>query len=285
MKKKIAAAILSTVIAFGQILPVLAAPVTMPDGSLFDPEYYAQENPDVVASFGNDPQALYMHYVNFGKQEGRAAYAGEVKNGAQSDLPDVNIFDPEYYAANNPDVVAVVGTSADALYQHYLCFGRMEGRRPCAAGTEAVSVYVPSSYDYAREVLDEVGWDPKAAFDWSAGLKYYGHGKPDMPENGAPGTNWFALFGFTKHKGNCYVMAATFCQMARLMGYDAQQVSGQVPARSGGLTPHSWVEVYIDGQTYVCDPDFTYGTKRNGFMIQYRQPGTWMYTNYSPMND
>ena len=284
MRKGIAAATLSFVIAASSVLPVCAAPITMPDGNVFDPEYYAEQNPDVAAALGTDTQTLYLHYLYCGKQEGRAPYATDVMIG-EFVLPDGNVFDPEYYAAHNPDVVAVVGTSEAALYQHYLNFGRLEGRRPCASGAESASTYVPSSYDYARIVLDEIGWDPKAAFDWSASMKYYGHGKPDMPENGSPGTNWFALFGFTKNKGNCYVMAATFCQMARLMGYDAQQVSGQVPARSGGLTPHSWVEVYIDGQTYVCDPDFTYGTKRNGFMIQYRQPGTWMYTNYSPMSD
>ena len=285
MKKGIAAAVLSMAVTFSSVLPVFASPVTLPDGTIFDPEYYAEQNPDVVAAVGTDAGALYAHYCNFGKQEGRQAYSREVSTGAQSTLPDVRIFDPDYYAANNPDVVAVIGTSPEALYQHYLSYGRMEGRRPCAPGTESVSIFVPSAEDYARVVLDEVGWDPKAAFDWCASMKYYGHGKPDMPENGSPGTNWFALFGFTKHKGNCYVMAATFCTMARLLGYDVQQVSGQVPHRNGGLTPHSWVEVYIDGQTYVCDPDFTYGTKRNGFMIQYRQPGTWMYQNYTPMGD
>ena len=33
----------------------------MPDGNYFDPEYYAQTNPDVVASFGTDPNSLYYH--------------------------------------------------------------------------------------------------------------------------------------------------------------------------------------------------------------------------------
>ena len=39
----------------------------MPDGNYFDPEYYAQTNPDVVASFGTDPNSLYYHYCLFGK--------------------------------------------------------------------------------------------------------------------------------------------------------------------------------------------------------------------------
>ena len=44
--------------------------------------------------------------------------------------PDGTIFDAEYYAANNPDVVAVMGNSAQALYQHYVLCGKIEGRLP-----------------------------------------------------------------------------------------------------------------------------------------------------------
>lgn len=44
--------------------------------------------------------------------------------------PDGTIFDAVYYEANNPDVVAVVGNSAQALYQHYILCGRIEGRLP-----------------------------------------------------------------------------------------------------------------------------------------------------------
>lgn len=44
--------------------------------------------------------------------------------------PDGTIFDAAYYEANNPDVVAVLGNSAQALYQHYILCGRAEGRLP-----------------------------------------------------------------------------------------------------------------------------------------------------------
>jgi hypothetical protein len=107
-----------------------------------------------------------------------------------------------------------------------------------------------------------------------------------MPENGSPGTKWFAEFGFTNLKGNCYVMAATFTEMARLLGYNAVQISGQVPSRKGGLTPHSWVEININGVTYVFDPDYAYNVGGNaGYQIQYGQKGTWRYSNYAPMGE
>lgn len=60
-------------------LTVFAAPETMPDGTIFDAEYYAKNNPGVVAVFGTDKDALYQHYLNYGKAEGRQAY-GEIQN-------------------------------------------------------------------------------------------------------------------------------------------------------------------------------------------------------------
>ena len=55
---------------------------TMPDGTQFDAEYYASQNPDVVAALGNSEAALYQHYVQYGKAEGRApkANAGVADN-------------------------------------------------------------------------------------------------------------------------------------------------------------------------------------------------------------
>lgn len=55
-----------------------AAPETMPDGTVFDAEYYAQMYPDVVAVFGTDADAMYQHYVTYGRNEGRSAYNGDM---------------------------------------------------------------------------------------------------------------------------------------------------------------------------------------------------------------
>lgn len=48
----------------------------MPDGTLFDPEFYVKRYPDVVAIFGTDPMLLYAHYVYYGMAEGRLPYEG-----------------------------------------------------------------------------------------------------------------------------------------------------------------------------------------------------------------
>ena len=38
----------------------------------FDAEFYAKAYPDVVAVFGDSPDALYKHYQDYGKAEGRS---------------------------------------------------------------------------------------------------------------------------------------------------------------------------------------------------------------------
>ncbi len=44
----------------------------------------------------------------------------------------VTNFDAEYYAQTYPDVANAVGTDRDALYNHYVTFGKAEGRLACA---------------------------------------------------------------------------------------------------------------------------------------------------------
>lgn len=138
-------------------------------------------------------------------------------------------------------------------------------------------------YPKAELILDSNGHTLRAAFNWSAAMKYYGHNQY-MPDTAAPGIEWYANYGFDNNKGNCYVMAATFYEMAVNLGYQPRQMSGKVPLRVGGLGPHSWVEITIDGTNYVFDPDFTEETGRNGYMIHYGQSGTWRYQDYSKMS-
>ena len=47
---------------------------------------------------------------------------------APQTMKDGTVFDAEFYAAAYPDVVAVYGTKPKRLYQHYLEYGKNEGR-------------------------------------------------------------------------------------------------------------------------------------------------------------
>ena len=133
---------------------------TMPDGGKFDPQFYAESNPDVKAAFGTDEALLYGHYQMFGVNEGRSPYAGAQAQGAAAPVvqpapaapaqtPVTNAagaaadgFDAAYYAAAYPDVRAALGNDATMLYLHYVNFGKAEGRKPnaAAAGTPAPAV-------------------------------------------------------------------------------------------------------------------------------------------------
>lgn len=51
-------------------------------------------------------------------------------------------FDPVYYAAAYPDVAAAVGTDAAALLNHYLLYGKNEGRLPNASAEPGAEIEV-----------------------------------------------------------------------------------------------------------------------------------------------
>ena len=135
------------------------------------------------------------------------------------------------------------------------------------------------AYQGAYNVLNQVGWNLWAAYNWSANLPYVNYSNDP-----SPGSKNFAIHGFKTKTGDCYVMAGTFYYMAKLLGYDAHQIAGYVPLRSGNMGVHSWVEIDMNGSTYVFDPDFTHESGRNGYQISYGMSGTWRYSNYYRMN-
>ena len=75
MCRNAAAILYACIVIILNPLIALASPKQMPDGTTFDAEYYAQTYPDVAAAVGSDETALYNHYVQFGKAEGRKPYA------------------------------------------------------------------------------------------------------------------------------------------------------------------------------------------------------------------
>lgn len=165
---------------------------SIPVHAAFDAKFYAANNPDVVAVVGQSPKALEKHYNTFGVKEGRAASA---EDSYQSVLR--SLFDAELYASKYPDVVAVYGNDANALFAHFITFGIHEGR--------AINPYFDvQAYKKAYPDLAAVFGDNIAA--------YYLH---------------FANFGVKEHR--------------TLGGYPAEKilpggVATQVAAISGGST-------------------------------------------------
>ncbi len=79
MKKRITAFCLTLLLTMTFSITAFAAPKTMPDGQVFDAQYYAEQNPDVVKALGTKEADLYKHYVDHGKAEGRLPYANAPK--------------------------------------------------------------------------------------------------------------------------------------------------------------------------------------------------------------
>ena len=135
-------------------------------------------------------------------------------------------------------------------------------------------------------LLDKIGRDLHTAFKNSK-MTWV-----KTTTNARLGTEYFANYGFTHNYGNCYVMAGKFTLLAKLLGYDAKQVSGAVVSNWGAWIPHSWVLIEINGETYVFDPDFEYETGKSGYKFQYHwQSGGyivgdgkhWKYSSYKVM--
>ena len=130
----------------------------------------------------------------------------------------------------------------------------------------------------AASRLKKCGGNLKKAFNWSSSVRYAGNYKV-AKKNVAN----YAKYGFQTGRGDCYVQAATFYQMAKVAGYDAKYVKGSVN-KGKGLAPHAWVEIKSNGKTYVYDPNFQseFGKKGyTGYKITYGQKGTLQYVKTS----
>lgn len=98
--------------------------------------------------------------------------------------------------------------------------------------------YVSRNFSYIKRDLvakDAVGWQPA-----------------------------YAASFFADGRGNCFSFAAAFQQLARAIGVDAQTVVGHL---GRNRQDHGWVEIVLDGTTYVFDPELemVYRSRGSGY--------------------
>ncbi len=141
-----------------------------------------------------------------------------------------------------------------------------------------------AAYVKALSVLINRGFDLRRAYEWSYGIQYQ-----TMTVDPSPGCAYFANYGFDTYNGNCYVYASTFYYMAKLLDYDAHFVVGYVLSGGSRNQNHGWVEIDMNGKTYVFDSEFENsmarrGYQRNGYMFTYGTKGTWRYVDYYRVN-
>lgn len=99
----------------------------------------------------------------------------------------------------------------------------------------------------------------RACFDYVRAFRYLGRNAalPSsvqiMPMENAVA---YANKIFETGKGDCYNFAASFCFLARALGYNASAVVGSCGyVWSSAAIAHGWVEITIDGETYLFDPE------------------------------
>lgn len=104
---------------------------------------------------------------------------------------------------------------------------------------------------YSRNTLRSAFDYVTTAFGYIGGDRFFG-GPRYLDDDK---TISFAKEMLANGGGNCYRYASLFSWLARGLGYKTMVVSGWVPSISSGEAPHGWVEIEIDGRTYVSDPD------------------------------
>ncbi|MCD7743917.1 MAG: transglutaminase-like domain-containing protein [Lachnospiraceae bacterium] len=134
----------------------------------------------------------------------------------------------------------------------------------------------------------------KKAFKWCSTKITY-KTNCGSPSSGQSDAAYYSIYGFKNKKGDCVVMAATFYQMAKVLGYNAKLVRGYIVSgyNSDGspiLASHAWVTIKISGTTYVYDPNFAYvqhtlsnnTSAHSGYKMTYTKTGSKkQYVYYS----
>lgn len=114
--------------------------------AVFDAEYYAANNPDVVSACGNTAKALLNHYMEHGIYEGRSASAE---------------FNASAYRARYTDLDATYGSNWYSYCRHYVTCGKAENRNASAGGPKYTGK--PFSSDIAKAVSTE-GYDQLGSY-------------------------------------------------------------------------------------------------------------------------
>ena len=118
--------------------------------SKFDVYSYKNAYADLRKSFGNDLKKYYMHYLNYGKAEGRKEISGvtKVKNPitVYGGVNYKSIYNFNYYMSKNPDLKKVFGNDDIGALEHFVKYGMKEGRA-------SISTFDLKSYKFANADL------------------------------------------------------------------------------------------------------------------------------------
>ena len=200
----------------------------------FDFARYASDNPDLLRAYGPDihQDELYLHYLNYGAAEGRAAYS--LRTGQPFVLEE----------------------NAQQAYQNQLQLTSAEARLGNATLTPDRNWPEPL-LTLADQVIAQAGGSTPyetllGCYDWLIQNCAYGYDVVRMGQGGRIAEDAYSIL--TNRVGVCDNYSAAFAVMARMLGFDARLQSGQTHRAAGGYTGHAWCVINIHGVDYVFDP-------------------------------
>lgn len=102
----------------------------------FNVEIYRKKYLDLRNAFGSDLKQYYLHYMNFGKAEGRIATDNTTDNTTDANVAAVydgvnyaDVYDFNYYIGKYKDLKAVFANNSIGALEHFVKNGMTEGRQ------------------------------------------------------------------------------------------------------------------------------------------------------------
>lgn len=126
-----------------------------------------------------------------------------------------------------------------------------------------------------QNVYEKAGRDLGKCFDWTAqnlaSKKYTPSWLTPPADSALSATEYMAYTGLKDRTANAFIYSSVFAELAKGLGYDAAVVKGAIKTVNG-QSEHGWVEINMDGKTYVFDPALY--ARKDGFPRDYcyKQP-------------
>ena len=200
----------------------------------FDFARYVSDNPDLMQAYGRDLylEELYLHYLNFGASEGRAAYS--LRTGQPFVLEEN--AQQAYQAQQSL-------TSAQARIDNATLTPDRNWPEPLLTVADQILAQVGSSTPYEQL---------RGCYDWLIQNCSYGSVLSNLNQGGWLAEDAYSIM--TQRVGVCDNYSAAFAVLARMIGFDARIQTGQTHRAAGGYTGHAWCVINIHGVDYVFDP-------------------------------
>lgn len=200
----------------------------------FDYARYGSENPDLLRAYGPAiaKEDLYLHYMEYGASEGRAAYS--LRTGQPF----------------------VLEPNAQQAYQTQLTLTTPEARLVNATLTPDRN-WPEALLAVADQVLAQVGGSTpyeqlRGCYDWLIQNCSYGSGTTLLSDGGRIAEDAYSIL--VGRVGVCDNYSAAFMVLARMLGFDARLQNGETHLADGGYSGHAWCVINIHGVDYVFDP-------------------------------